>query len=295
MKKLFFVLILLLGINEIFGQNLKLTQISGNISDKHGSVDNVKILFVLNGDIEYSNPDGEFFFNVNDFNYMANNTFPLVISKKGYKIIKKEYPVMLQSGNTGRILNIELEKTKHKEFFISIKEADKFPTGNLICKLNRNQIQIDEHGIGLVQLPIEFNSSAPLILTISSDKYKDYSKTVFYKDVKGVLFIQLTKKNSNSYLDNGLLAMNNGNYDKAILFFKKGEQVNCSKCSYHLGIIYLKGLGVNENFIIAKDYLEKSAALDNIDAIKTLSEILRNKDNERANYWADKLKQLKGK
>lgn len=51
------------------------------------------------------------------------------------------------------------------------------------------------------------------------------------------------------------------NYEQAFILFKKGSELNCEKCIYHLGLMYHQGYYVEKDKQIGKDLFNQSAQM----------------------------------
>ena len=91
-------------------------------------------------------------------------------------------------------------------------------------------------------------------------------------------------------LDEGLKAVNKGDYKTALQIFEELSYKNNAKAKYNLGVMYENGYGVKQDYLKAKEWWEKAAAKGHADAQNNIGFLYHNgkgvkQDKKVAKKW----------
>lgn len=91
-------------------------------------------------------------------------------------------------------------------------------------------------------------------------------------------------------LDQGVSAFNAGDYNKALKYWQPLAKNNHPDALYNIGLLYMKGHGVEQNYIQAKEYFKQAAFYGSADAAYNLGVLYKrgkvgHPSSKTAIYW----------
>lgn len=109
----------------------------------------------------------------------------------------------------------------------------------------------------------------------------------------GLLFLAAILLFSNAHasaLNDGLRAFNAGNYSQAMASWQPLAKKNNPDALYNIGLLYMKGLGVEEDYRAAKHWFKQAAKYGSVDAAYNLGVIYKQRrfgypSSKDALYW----------
>lgn len=105
-----------------------------------------------------------------------------------------------------------------------------------------------------------------------------------------VLFLMSLSAAQAGALNDGLRAFKSGDYPRAMAHWKPLAEKNNPDALYNIGLLYMKGLGVDEDFRAAKHWFKQAAKYGSVDAAYNLGVIYKQRrfgypSSKDALYW----------